>query len=476
MSGSSVAANQGKIVLSCFQDEYIFYYVRCPTCHGFTHELLNWAGLTWYRLNSQRQITGSQLKEFSPKAHHAKFKKTKSMLFALVLLCTTLVYVNFGNPVREIGKLATYVIYVATAGLIFVGINKQIVLRKLKILSPIMFSAGILSILFLLRINFDPFMSSSVNSSLGVLLLFSFLILIALGHWDLSSLRPFCVVLTMYVLFIFCWAAQAGFPKRFSAYALNENSLGSFLFGVLFLFGLWFIEEKKYWRIICGAAILMSSVLIFLTDSRKLLLGSLCGVAVYFLWPLFFRKRLIRIVGFLVFIFGIILFVYLYVYFSESSYSATIEDFVFTVTGGRFYNRVDLWENALEVIGAKPFFGYGTGKTLSNLGQDFYSAHNLYLGVTIRVGIVGVFFLFLFFGKLWGFLEKFSNDKVVRFAACELLAIMLVSLFGNIIIIGNTPCTLIVFIGLGIGMSHVIAWKRHDMVFRNVKRKLNERK
>lgn len=139
----------------------------------------------------------------------------------------------------------------------------------------------------------------------------------------------------------------------------------------------------------------------------------------------------------------------------KSNFLFTAVDKVINADGG---SRVRNWQSAIEAISDAPLFGHGTGDSETALQayrhkdswehQQKYNAHNQYLDITLRFGLVGLFYwlfllgyllwksyslnqYFFFFFILLFALSSFTEVLLDRFHGVALFALIL-SIFANI--------------------------------------------
>lgn len=79
-----------------------------------------------------------------------------------------------------------------------------------------------------------------------------------------------------------------------------------------------------------------------------------------------------------------------------------------------FSGRLDIWNNAIELIKQRPFIGWGLGYFESVYGEGCYT-HNIILEVAVEIGIIGTALagLFLIFNSVKAFRCAERNTKYV---------------------------------------------------------------
>lgn len=188
-----------------------------------------------------------------------------------------------------------------------------------------------------------------------------------------------------------------------------DPHVAAFYFGISGFLALGFFsqEKKKYFLV-------MSAVLFFadlLTFSRGAYFGLLVGAATFLLlgWKVFHMEARKWIV------IGLMLGGALFFSFGQPVLSRFLSSFAFEDTSST--GRVALWQEAIENITERPFFGTGLGNYIlavrpAESYRTPYYAHNLYLDVATELGLMGLlFFLLIIFIPLYGVLQNYSRTK-----------------------------------------------------------------
>lgn len=90
---------------------------------------------------------------------------------------------------------------------------------------------------------------------------------------------------------------------------------------------------------------------------------------------------------------------------------------------GGFKHRIELWENALELIKLSPLIGFGPGAHVSSVVNPniYWEAHNTFLDLTLQVGIIGLIaYIFLLYSISKGLI---INKKYLLFSAFSVLVL-----------------------------------------------------
>src|SRR5699024_6063574 len=87
--------------------------------------------------------------------------------------------------------------------------------------------------------------------------------------------------------------------------------------------------------------------------------------------------------------------------------------------------RDNIWINILNAISEKLWTGYGASYTPSDLYSTELSSHNLYLQISLQIGILGVLLLGIFLFKLWSKSYFYSNHQSIRVVCSYLIVIII---------------------------------------------------
>lgn len=209
--------------------------------------------------------------------------------------------------------------------------------------------------------------------------------------------------------------AQGFFPDPHIAALFFGMSLPFAFWSILESEGLW----KKYWGV-CAGIILMADLLTF---SRGGYIGIAFGIGVFFLLLIFrnieWKKQIIKIGA------GVIIVVAILI----SPVGARLFSSFSSDDGSRI-ERVRLWGEALDFIYLRPVAGAGLGnypllvKPSADYREPFY-AHNLFLDITLELGLVGPFFFlsFLFYVTVSAW-RKWKKEK--NFLALSIISSLIV--------------------------------------------------
>lgn len=171
---------------------------------------------------------------------------------------------------------------------------------------------------------------------------------------------------------------------------IDPNYLAAYMVAPVFLCILVFYNEKKTIKKIMY--LLYDFLLIigvFLTGSRGALLSILCGAFFVFIFIIKRNVKPKNIVFFsVIIIVGIMLIVN---YIPEETFQRVFINSY--VNDGSNIRRIQLWENAINLIEKNPIIGYGVQSSSSisrKVAGIIEPAHNTFLDIWLQLGIVGI--------------------------------------------------------------------------------------
>src|SRR5699024_4875728 len=111
-------------------------------------------------------------------------------------------------------------------------------------------------------------------------------------------------------------------------------------------------------------------------------------------------------------------------------------------------------EIIIDAISKKPYLGHGTGALASDFIGTDQSAHNLYLEITLQIGVIGVLLFALFLYNIWKLFWLNKSDKVVALSASFFIGIIMHQVNEVLLIKNAVPINLLLWLAIGIGLSY----------------------
>jgi O-antigen ligase len=279
-----------------------------------------------------------------------------------------------------------------------------------------------------------------------------------------SRLAPFVVLLAFLLMYGFLWI-QAGFPHPYTgamahSAGLHKNILGPF--AAVALFFMLAINPTRTAKVARTVGVILSLALLWASGSRGAQVAALVAAAVYVVWPIIGRHKWGYHAVFCCWLLAGTAFIYYYIGVSRSDsiMRAAVED----ATGQPLYSgREILWPILLRYTAERPLLGWGVGVDEAEIflnagfgkevaGAATMNAHNLYLTVLLKTGIVGLLLQLAILYSIWLHFYPGRHDRTVRLAAACFMGICVHELFETSLIHTNISIGLLFWAMIAIGM------------------------
>ena len=266
-------------------------------------------------------------------------------------------------------------------------------------------------------------------SNLGQLILaLGFMAGVSLLDWTPALLRPlFWIFGSLLVVFVAWWLAT-GAGRIFRAAMGHPNALGLFALLLSFVPALVLLRSRPLrltWNmaavfVACGLTVL------YATTSRSSWLAAAMVVGVYLVWPLVARSRVLFHLAYLGTVVGALVVTWFYLIAPQREWGWRLQELTVDLTGKNLFSGRQLfWGELVDAIALKPVLGYGAGARAETFTSFSWSAHSLYLQVTLQVGLVGLVLLLVLLWVIWARLWPGRHQTVVRLAAGFFLGMLL---------------------------------------------------
>jgi len=190
---------------------------------------------------------------------------------------------------------------------------------------------------------------------------------------------------------------------------LSNPLLSSHIYGIFCAFLMsYFFSVPRCMNKDIGLVVIFFGLLAFviLTGSRSPLVG-MSMVLLMLLWM--HRNKYI-------YVFFTVLLVVLIIFFS-------INPDILIRAG--LSHRPEIWSLSIEQILLKPFFGHGVGTGIliesENIPQLLYDPHNIHLGLTYQLGLIGLFIWLVFLFSLFRIYLKNKTSSIAQIGIILLL-------------------------------------------------------
>lgn len=261
-------------------------------------------------------------------------------------------------------------------------------------------------------------------------------------------------------IWLFNWLALLIFPLFLVALffdMVNTNTIGGYTYFLTFFPLLYLIGYSKnltHFRVLL--IISFSISIIYFSDTRSIFLSVIFSLVTYLLWKVITRKKLwFYCYFFLILVFNFVvtvLYPKLYLLKNFHKYNMLSMEY----TGKNLLSgRNVIWDKLTELIMLKPYFGYGAGVNPQNFINSDLSAHNLYIQISLQIGLIGLSFLLLFFFFIWRAFWNNRYDPKVILSSCYFIGILIYQLFEVTLTQNNFGLGLLQWIIIGLGLSYV---------------------
>ena len=292
---------------------------------------------------------------------------------------------------------------------------------------------------------------SAVNNIIFFIAYASFLFVIMNINWKkhhlklLKLISYFCLTILLFIL-VFDFNID-----------VNPNRVGVIAF-VLSFFPLLYIMSyaKRFKSIRLLTFIGFSATIILISGARSVLLSIGFILITYIVWKLISKnKKLFKLFFWTV---TGIMFVYTVIYPKLVTLLPNFnyyEQLMIEYTGKSIHSgRNVLWNIILDSVSQKPILGYGSGTLMSDFLDTDHSTHNLYLTITLQVGVLGLIFFILFLNKIWNVFWTNRFDKKVLLGASFFIGILTLQLHEDLLIVSSTAINFSMWLIIGIGLSY----------------------
>lgn len=311
-----------------------------------------------------------------------------------------------------------------------------------------------LFLVFLLRFpNDQEYFTNSFKFIVSTFLMFAFFFAIACRRWNNKDLKMISYGAFILISLTFIKWILDGMPlTNYDAYGINPNGVGFLVLMICCALTIGFLPGRSIGRIWFIIAITMSTILLYVTSSRAAIL---CGVILtifYWIWPKIsqIRNHLLIVGVFIFFICNIFPYIYLYLF----EVGVDLENII--VFSKALSSRYKEWYIPLNFFMEKPFWGWGIHAEVRTIGEGvFQTAHNSYIELAIRTGIIGILSYLIFFLSILCLLWEGRRDMICRFCGAFLISVMVYQVFERIMIVATDVDSLIIYFILGIGLSRV---------------------
>lgn len=240
---------------------------------------------------------------------------------------------------------------------------------------------------------------------------------------------------------------------------INPNTLGGFAFLLSFFPLLYFNHYAKNFKAVRKlfiAAILFG--LIFFTETRSVMISVVFIFLTFLLWIKIIKSKL-KFTLYFGFV-AAFCFAFTVIYPNLQKYLPNYDYFNYQMvkyTGKSIHSGRDvIWSLLIDVIKQKPLLGFGSSASPDQYIQSSLSAHNLYLQITLQIGLIGLILFSIFLYSIWKRFWLNRYDKKVRFSAAFFIGIIIYQLSEVTLTQNNFTFALIQWLIIGVGLSYCL--------------------
>lgn len=392
----------------------------------------NWIGIVWYiKENLMKKLTFD------------KITTNAILIFLFLFLLTGLQIITpLTAPLRFalitlIGSLFFFILYK----------KKSISRYQLVLFSPFVLFQFIYILNSYSHTNLDTFFS------IFYLIVFGMWVFIVTNvEWRKSHVSLFYFLSILLYIILVLYSVSSINP-------LNPNSIGAYAYFLSFFPLLYFVGFSKKYKPACILFLfLLCGTIIYFSEARAIFLSIAFGLITFLIWKLISKSKVIFYMYFtLIITFGYFLTViYPRLEFILPNFeyynSLMIEYTGKTLNSGR--DRI--WSALIDKIQERLFLGYGSGTLPSDFITSTLSAHNLYIQISLQVGIIGLSFFLLFLFLTWRTFWLERNNPKVILIACYFIGIIVYQLFEVTLTQNNFSLGLLQWTIIGFGLSFTL--------------------
>jgi O-antigen ligase len=344
---------------------------------------------------------------------------------------------------------------------VFVGMTRllvQVVILKSipkSIVKPLLMSISFV-LIYAIRWMYGDLDVKGLTMTLQLAAVLSFLWGGAFFCWDRARTRVFFIVVVMFFVANAVLWLNARSLTMFRGLLTHSNSLGGYLFALIFFPVLMVFTERQTWKWLGVMSTMVGLTLLAATTARAVWLAVLVCCVTLLAWPFICRHRLLFRGWLIVLFLGLFVTAQQYVALARYDYARDLNRFVRELTFGKqlFSGREAMWLVLGQAIWERPLFGHGPGVSIADLSGIFgLSAHNFYMQTAVQVGLFGLtVFLFLVL-SIWDVYWYGRMNQGVRVAGAFTTGFLAHQMFEVSLTQNNVVLGVLAWLVIGVGIS-----------------------
>lgn len=238
---------------------------------------------------------------------------------------------------------------------------------------------------------------------------------------------------------------------------INTNRIGIISFVLTFYPLIYIIKYKNKKKSSLLFLFLLSGTIIFISGSRSVMIAIAFMLLTITIWKLITANKLFFKLYFLAISFFVagytIIYPNLHRLLTNFDYYQYL---MIKYTGKAIYSgRNVIWDTLLKAISEKPYLGHGTGALAAHFLGTEQSAHNLYLEITLQIGIVGLALFTIFLYMIWKQFWIKKHDPTVILGASFFVALIVHQTNEVLLIKNSVPINFMIWLAFGLVISHI---------------------
>src|SRR5699024_9110868 len=252
---------------------------------------------------------------------------------------------------------------------------------------------------------------NDLNYALRILVYISIIFLFGNIRYSFRNLLTLVLPFNIFSVYLFVLWVISLETTKYSGIFGNPNTLGIVIYNILFLQIIIILSTKsKFIKNIYVLLIIFNIILLYVSTSRAVWLASLVSVIVYLGYDWLIRTKNNYKITYIITIIGILCFSYLYPRLYKMDIGWKINDFIVSITGKSFFSgRQYLWAEIISVIDKKLLFGFGLSTSSKELLGTNHEAHNMFLNILLKTGLVGLITYSILLYVIWMALYPGNN-------------------------------------------------------------------
>lgn len=347
-----------------------------------------------------------------------------SIVYILMVLST--LYLSDVAILKGIGQVCIY------SNIIFVILNIFIDIAKLKKINKYIYKLYIIIYLFFIYMLINMLINTNQNIEdsffKSILLIFILILPISMSKLNFNNnfYNTVFILNILYLIYLISSIIKDGVSSiGFMSYTSNPNALAMVVYIFIVFMSLIVLNNNNMVYKIC----LLSMIYILLfTKSRTTILAFIFSVTIYFLLCKFKKIKFRSI-----FLIGSVLYL-VFTLFYINLPNTKLGDFLNQISldifdKSLFSGRNLIWSEAIDLIKDKFVFGYGIKGGNYYIMSSQRGFHNFYIEITMKLGIIGLLFIFIYLYNIFKIIDIHKDEKIVILMSSYFLGVLIIQMF-----------------------------------------------